>query len=54
MTGFMGSLLSGLLAEQAGGAEQQHDDHDHEDDHGGRFGVDDLGQALDEAQPEAR
>src|SRR5574343_896754 len=41
------------LAEQAGRADQQDDDHDHEDDHAGGFRVEHLGHALDQPQPEA-
>src|SRR5574343_1851027 len=40
------------LAEQAGRADQQDDDHDHEDDHAGGFRVEHLGHALDQPQPE--
>src|SRR5574338_1051233 len=45
--------LPSSLAEKARRPYQQDDDHDDEDHHGGGFGVEHLGEAFDESQPDA-
>src|SRR5450755_3957061 len=42
------------LAKQSGRLDEENDHHDHKDDRVRRFGVVLLGQALDDAQSEAR
>src|SRR5262249_30301583 len=53
LAGLATAMLT-LLPEQAGGLDQQDDHHDDEDDGIRGFRVEDLGQAFDDAQPEAR
>src|SRR5262245_66440997 len=45
--------ISGTPSKQARGPHQQHDGHDHEDHGVGGLRVVNLGQAFDEAEPEA-
>src|SRR6516165_6062583 len=48
------AIVLTLLPEKTRGFHQKHDHHDDED-HGVRsFGVEDLGQTLDDAEPESR
>src|ERR1019366_9988651 len=42
------------LAKQSGRLDEENDHHDHKDDRVRRFGIEHLGQALDDAQAEAR
>src|ERR1700680_3840321 len=54
MTAATGSVISlSLLAEQPRRLDQKHDHHDHEDDGVRCFGIEHLGQALDDAQAKA-
>src|SRR5205807_10324635 len=53
-TAATGSVISlPLLAEQSRRLDQKHDHHDHEDDSVRCLGIEDLGQALDDAQAKA-